>query len=291
MPPFQLLADYPPLLTCCVCVLGLIVGSFLNVVIHRLPLMLERNWRRQCRLYLQLPETDSEPTFNLSLPGSHCPACNTPLGMLQNIPLISYLLLGGRCRYCHAAISWRYPLVELLTAGCSALTAWHFGYGMQLAFALLLTWSLIALSFIDLEHLLLPDEITLPMLWLGMLLSVFGLFTDSQHSIIGAIAGYLTLFSVYQAFKSVTGREGMGFGDFKLLAMLGAWLGWQFLPLIILLSSLTGALIGVGTLILTGENSSKPAPFGQYLALAGWVALLWGDKLDDLYLQLTGLNN
>ncbi|MDD4915947.1 MAG: A24 family peptidase [Methylococcales bacterium] len=287
--PFILLQQDPQLLTSCVFLLGLIAGSFLNVVIYRLPLMLHRTWRRECRLYLQLPDTESGETFNLLLPASHCPACHSPIGVLQNIPVISYLLLGGKCRHCGAAISWRYPLVEMLTASCSALIAWHFGYSMALVFALLLTWSLIALSFIDIEQLLLPDEITQPMLWLGLLLSVFDVFTDSQNSIIGAMAGYIILFSVYQAFKSVTGKEGMGFGDFKLLAMLGAWLGWQYLPLIILLSSLTGAIVGIGTLIFAGEKARKPMPFGQYLALAGWLALLWGDALNDLYLRLSGL--
>jgi leader peptidase (prepilin peptidase)/N-methyltransferase len=253
--------------------------------------MLQRNWRQQSLQYLQLDDADAEPTLNLLLPGSHCPVCKTPISAWQNIPLLSYLLQGGKCRHCRTTISYRYPLVEMLTASCSAIAAWHFGYSIELLFALLLTWALITLSFIDMEHLLLPDEITLPLLWLGLLLSVFNVFIDSQTSIIGAVAAYLTLWTVYQTFKIVTGKEGMGFGDFKLLAVLGAWLGWQFLPLIILLSSLSGVLIGGVQLLLTGNTAQKPLPFGQYLALAGWISLIWGKELNGLYLQLSGLGS
>jgi leader peptidase (prepilin peptidase)/N-methyltransferase len=278
------------LLTACVLLLGLVVGSFLNVVIYRLPLMLLRRWQRESRQLLQLQEFGGDAeTFNLSLPGSHCPVCKTPITAWQNIPLFSFVWQSGKCRHCHAPISRRYPLVEILTASCSALLAWHFGYSTQLLFALLLTWGLIALSFIDLETLLLPDEITLPLLWLGLLLSVFDIFADCQSAIIGAIAGYLCLWSVYQLFRLFTGKEGMGRGDFKMLAMLGAWLGWQYLPLIIFLSSISGAIIGMYPLIFHRDQVGRPLPFGQYLAVAGWAALLWGEELNNLYLRLSGL--
>lgn len=270
-------------------ILGLMLGSFLNVVIYRLPLMMKTTWRRECRQFLQLPEEESKPPFDLTRPGSHCPSCQTAIKPHQNIPVASYLLLGGKCAHCAAHISPRYPLIEAFTGVCSVVVAWHFGFGLPLLFALLMTWSLIALSFIDIDHQLLPDSITLPMLWLGLLLSVFDVFTDTHASIIGAIAGYLSLWSIYWLFKLLTGKEGMGYGDFKLLAMFGAWLGWHYLPMIILLSSLVGAILGVAMIVVGRHAAGKPIPFGPYLAAAGWLAMIWGDQLNNLYLRAVGL--
>jgi len=270
-------------------IIGLLVGSFLNVVIYRLPVMMQRSWRKECRDYLELPaEKPSEP-FNLVLPLSRCPSCSTPIKPYQNIPVVSYLLLQGKCATCGQAISARYPLIEAFTAITSAFIAWHFGYGPQTLFALILTWSLIALSFIDIDHHLLPDSITLPMLWLGLLLNAFGLFTDGNAGIIGAIAGYLALWTVYHLFKLATGKEGMGYGDFKLLALFGAWLGWQALPLIILLSSLVGTIISITVIIATKRDHRIPIPFGPYLAIAGWIALVWGTEINRMYLNYIGL--
>lgn len=277
------------LLLIAVGLLGLLVGSFLNVVIFRLPLMMQADWRRECRQFLQLAEEDATPPFDLIRPGSRCPSCHSPIKAYQNIPVLSYLLLRGKCANCASAISARYPAIESLSGLCSLLVAWHFGYGLPMVFALILTWSLIALSFIDIDHHLLPDSITLPLIWLGMLLSLQGIYTDSQAAIIGAIAGYLSLWSIYWLFKLLTGKEGMGYGDFKLLSVFGAWLGWQYLPMIILLSSLVGAVIGVGMIALGKHTAGKPIPFGPYLAAAGWLALLWGDGLNQLYLHLAGI--
>ena len=269
--------------------LGLLVGSFLNVVIYRLPVMMQANWRKDCLAYLELPPEPEQTVFNLVWPSSHCPVCKAAVKPEQNIPVLSYLLLRGRCAGCGTPIPLRYPFVELLTAVLSGLVAWHFGYAPQTIFALLLTWCLVALSFIDIDHHLLPDSITLPMLWLGLLLSLTGLFTDTHASIIGAVAGYLVLWSVYQVFKLATGKEGMGFGDFKLLALLGAWLGWQALPLIVLLSSLVGSVLGITMAIFAGRDHTQPIPFGPYLAVAGWLALLWGDGINHFYLDSVGL--
>lgn len=264
-------------------VVGLLVGSFLNVVIYRLPRMMQRQWRHDCLEYLQLENTDSTETFNLALPKSTCPQCKTPILAHHNVPILSYLWLRGQCAVCKNPISARYPIVELVTALTSMTVAWHFGYGEQAAAGLLLTWTLIALSGIDLDHQLLPDVIMLPMLWFGLILSLFPIFTDSATSIIGAATGYLLLWSVYHGFKLFTGKEGMGQGDFKLLAMLGAWLGWQYLGLIILLSSLVGATLGLTLISLNKQKRETPIPFGPYLAVAGWIALLWGDKLNAWY--------
>jgi len=270
-------------------IIGLLVGSFLNVVIYRLPVMLQRSWRKECIEYLQMEAEDEGEPFNLSLPLSRCPKCQSPIKPYQNIPVISYVFLKGQCAHCKNPISIRYPLIEAFTATLSVLVAWHFGYTVQAGFALLLTWCLIALSFIDIDHQLLPDNITLPMLWLGLLLSLFGLYTDVSASVIGAIAGYMVLWLVYQAFKLATGKEGMGYGDFKLLALFGAWLGWQTLPMIILLSSLVGAVIGIAMIMFAKHDQNKPIPFGPYLAAAGWIALLWGNDLNRLYLTSAGL--
>ena len=285
----EIFTTYPAIFVASVALSGLIVGSFLNVVIHRLPIMLEREWRRDCQQFLgQDTETsvpaETESSWNLIWPGSHCPHCAKPLAVHENIPVLSYLWLRGRCSACHAAISPRYPAVELLSALLSAVVAHRFGLDAQVLPALALTWGLLALSFIDAEHQLLPDVITLPMLWLGLLLSVFRVFTDSTSAILGAVAGYLSLWLVYQLFKWLTGREGMGHGDFKLLALLGAWLGWAHLPQIILLSSLVGAVAGLTLIALTRRDHRQPIPYGPYLAAAGWIALIWGDWINATYL-------
>ncbi|MCL5041497.1 MAG: A24 family peptidase [Gammaproteobacteria bacterium] len=269
--------------------LGLIVGSFLNVVIHRLPRMMERDWLRQCREMLEPDkEQPTEATYNLVLPHSHCPHCNAEIKAWQNLPVISYLILRGRCGNCKAPISPRYPLVELLTAVLSMVVAWQFGFGWPAAAFLLLTWALISLSMIDADTQLLPDIIVLPMLWLGLLLNSAGMFTDIHSALWGAAAGYMTLWLVFWAFKLITGKEGMGYGDFKLLAMLGAWGGWQILPLTILLSSLVGAILGIIILKSRGQSNATPLPFGPYLAIAGWIALIWGDAITSQYLMFAG---
>ena len=279
----------PILLTSIIFIVGLLVGSFLNVVIYRLPIMMNKGWKKECLEYLELdPSEDSNEMFNLTLPLSRCPGCSTPIKPYQNIPVISYVFLRGKCAQCKTHISLRYPLIEALTGILSAIVACHFGYSTELFFALLLTWSLVALSFIDIDHQLLPDSINFPLLWGGLFLSLFSIYTDAHSSIIGALAGYLSLWTVYQTFKLITGKEGMGYGDFKLLAVFGAWLGWQYLPLIILLSSLVGAVIGVSMIIFVKKDRNIPIPFGPYLAVAGWIALLWGDKINTFYLKFAG---
>jgi len=263
--------------------LGLIVGSFLNVVIYRLPVMMQRSWESQCQELLALEQATQAP-FNLITPGSRCPHCGNHITALENIPVLSYLLQRGQCKHCGAPISIRYPLIELFTATLSGVVAWHFGFGLPAAFAILLTWALVAMSFIDIDHQLLPDDITLPFLWLGLLLSLFGFYTDMSSAIIGAIAGYLSLWLVFHVFKLITGKEGMGYGDFKLLALFGAWFGWQSLPLIIILSSLVGAVLGIGMILILGRDRQQPIPFGPYLAAAGWLAMLWGNDITQAYL-------
>ncbi len=289
LPIFDLLQQSPVLLTTVIFITGLMVGSFLNVVIYRLPVMMEKSWTRECQEFLQMEQEPEQSPFNLAVPQSRCPHCNHPIKPWQNIPVISYIFLQGKCANCNAPISLRYPLIEAFTGLCSAVVAWHFGFSLEMLFALLLTWSLIALSFIDIDHQLLPDSITLPLIWLGLFLSLFNIFTDAHASIIGAIAGYLSLWSIYHLFKLATGKEGMGYGDFKLLALFGAWLGWQYLPLIILLSSLVGAVIGISLIILGKQDKNKPIPFGPYLAAAGWLALIWGNQINQLYLNSLGL--
>lgn len=269
--------------------LGLIVGSFLNVVIHRLPIMMERAWLRQSREMLEPDaELPPEPTFNIVLPHSHCPHCNCEIKAWQNLPVISYVLLRGRCGQCRERISLRYPVVELLTALLSMVVAWQFGFGWEAGAMLVLTWALISLSLIDADTQLLPDAIVLPLIWLGLIANSFTLFTDLQTALWGAVTGYLSLWLVFWVFKLVTGKEGMGYGDFKLLAMLGAWGGWQILPLTILLSSLVGAILGIIILKARGQSNATPLPFGPYLAIAGWIALIWGDTITGKYLQIAG---
>ncbi|AKA15796.1 A24 family peptidase [Aeromonas hydrophila] len=264
---------------------SLMIGSFLNVVIHRLPIMLEREWQAEYLGYFN-PETQpqQEERYNLMVPRSACPHCGHAITAMENIPLLSWLWLKGRCRECQAPISARYPLVELLTALLSLVVAATFPPGWGLLAALLLTWVLVALTFIDLDKMLLPDQLTLPLLWGGLLFNLAGGFAPLADAVIGAMAGYLVLWSLYWAFKLLTGKEGMGYGDFKLLAALGAWLGWQALPIVLLLSSLVGAFIGIGLILLRNHHQNKPIPFGPYLAIAGWIALLWGDTITHWYL-------
>ncbi|HAT1550042.1 TPA: prepilin peptidase [Aeromonas hydrophila] len=264
---------------------SLMIGSFLNVVIHRLPIMLEREWQAEYLGYFN-PETQpqQEERYNLMVPRSACPHCGHAITAIENIPLLSWLWLKGRCRECQAPISARYPLVELLTALLSLVVAATYPPGWGLLAALLLTWVLVALTFIDLDKMLLPDQLTLPLLWGGLLFNLTGGFAPLADAVIGAMAGYLVLWSLYWAFKLLTGKEGMGYGDFKLLAALGAWLGWQALPIVLLLSSLVGAFIGIALILLRNHHQNKPIPFGPYLAIAGWIALLWGDTITRWYL-------
>jgi leader peptidase (prepilin peptidase)/N-methyltransferase len=295
-----LLKESPLTFTLIVGLFSLMIGSFLNVVILRLPVMMERQWRRQCAEYLAgSPDTNigtkngaaqaHEERINLATPRSRCPHCGHAISALENIPLLSYLVLRGRCSSCGAGISARYPLIEAATAALSMVVAWHFGFSWEAAAALILTWALIALSAIDYDHHLLPDSITLPLLWLGLVLSLFKLFTSSHDAIIGALAGYLSLWGVYWLFKLLTGKEGMGYGDFKLLAALGAWAGWTYLLPIVLLSSLVGAVVGIALVLLRGRDRSVPIPFGPYLATAGWITLLWGRDIVDAYWGWMGL--
>jgi len=265
--------------------LGLLIGSFLNVVIYRLPIMMQREWRAQALEYLECPPEQISERFNLLLPSSRCPHCDHRIRSWENIPLVSWLALRGKCSSCRAPISSRYPLVELACGLLSGYVAWHFGFTWQAGAMLLLTWGLVAMSMIDIDHQLLPDSLVLPLLWLGLILNSFGLFVSLESALGGAVAGYLSLWSVYWLFKLVTGKEGMGYGDFKLLAMLGAWGGWQVLPLTILLSSVVGAVLGTILLRVQRAESSTPIPFGPYLAIAGWIALLWGDRITESYLQ------
>ena len=249
--------------------------------------MMQREWRMQCAEVMELEAPDETEAFNLIVPRSRCPHCGHMIGVLENIPVLSYLLQRGKCRHCQSDISFRYPSIELLTALLTGIVAWKFGFSLHGLCAIALTWVLITLAFIDIDHQLLPDDITLPFLWVGLGLSLFGIFTDMQSAIIGAMAGYLSLWSVYQLFKLITGKEGMGYGDFKLLALFGAWLGWSMLPLIILLSSLVGAIIGITMIAFMGRDRQIPIPFGPYLAIAGWIAMLWGNDINTAYLAFS----
>jgi len=310
-----LYSNSPPLFAGSVFVLGLVVGSFLNVVIYRLPIMLEREWRAQAAELMPaasaaaiaaaaapsaaapIPAAPGPPNhFTLIAPRSACPACHAPIKAWQNIPVISWLILGGRCAACKAKISVRYPLVELATGFLSAWVAWHFGLSAATACALVVTWALIALTGIDVDHQLLPDSITIPLLWAGLLAAVLigpragaPLPVSPRGAIIGAAAGYSSLWLVYHAFRLITGKEGMGYGDFKLLAALGAWLGWKVLPPVILLSAATGAVIGILMIVLRGRDRAAPMPFGPYLAAAGWLAMMYGDAFINGYLRVSGL--
>ena len=284
---WELLASQPPVFLLGALLLGLIVGSFLNVLVHRLPLMLERQWRDDAREALALPAQPAE-RFDLLLPASRCPHCQRRIRAWENIPVLSYLFLRGRCAGCKTRISPRYPLVELASAGLTLFAAWHFGFSASAVAFMVLTWGLLALSLIDIEHQLLPDALVLPLLWLGLIVNAFGLFVPLEQALWGAVGGYLVLWTVYWVFKLITGKEGMGYGDFKLLAMIGAWGGWQILPFTLLFSSLVGALLGLILLRLSGQRASTPIPFGPYMALAGWIALLWGGQITTSYLQIAG---
>ena len=275
-------------------ILGLLVGSFLNVVIHRLPKMMERDWYQQCIEFLGSENVKDEgkkkftpEKFNLVTPNSTCPYCGHKIKPWENVPVVSYLFLRGKCSGCKAKISLRYPVIEALTAILSVAAIYVFGANLTGLACLIFTWCLIALTMIDFDTQLLPDTITLPLLWLGLIANAFGLFTTLDSALWGAIGGYLSLFSVYWLFKLLTGKEGMGFGDFKLLGALGAWLGWQMLLQIILLSALAGAVIGVGMIVIRGRDKNIPIPFGPYLAIAGWIALMWGHDINQAYLAYT----
>lgn len=287
----DLISTSPAWLTVSCVLLGLLVGSFLNVVAYRLPKMMQQEWEEQCRELLDTSAGESTPgkAFNLVTPASRCPECGHRIRAVENIPVLSYLFLRGRCSECKTPISIKYPLVELITGITAGVLAWHFGYGWPLAGALLFTWLLIAMSIIDIEHQLLPDSLTLLLLWIGLVISLGDIFLPPDQAIIGAAAGYLSLWSVYHLFRLLTGKEGMGYGDFKLLAACGAWMGWKMLPLIILLSSFVGAVVGVAMIAILGRDRQLPIPFGPYIAAAGWIALLWGDDIIQGYLQFSGL--
>jgi len=265
--------------------LGLCVGSFLNVVIHRVPRMMEREWQAQCADLRGEPPLPAE-ALSLARPRSRCASCGHQITALENVPIISYLALRGKCSQCAAPISLRYPIVEAATGMLSAYAAWHFGPTPQAVGALIMLWALIALTAIDYDTQLLPDSITLPLLWIGLALNLAGAYADLSSAVIGAMAGYLTLWSVYWLFKLATGKEGMGYGDFKLLAALGAWMGWQMLPVIILLSSIVGAVVGISLIVFSRHGRNTPIPFGPYLAAAGITALFWGPQLTRGYLGL-----
>jgi leader peptidase (prepilin peptidase)/N-methyltransferase len=270
--------------------LGLVVGSFLNVVIYRLPLMMEGRWRRDCCELLEMEAEAEDAPLTLATPNSHCPHCKAPIKPWQNIPVLSYLLLGGKCANCSVGISIRYPLLEAICGLMTLALILRFDASVPLLGAMLFTWALITLTMIDVDHQLLPDDITLPLLWLGLAFNLGGHFASLPDAVIGAMAGYLSLWSVFWAFKLLTGKEGMGYGDFKLLAALGAWLGWQYLPLIILLSSVVGSACGIALMVARNRGKEIPIPFGPYLAAAGWIALMWGDELIASYMGAAGLN-
>ncbi|MFT7129322.1 MAG: leader peptidase (prepilin peptidase)/N-methyltransferase [Gammaproteobacteria bacterium] len=282
---------YPSMLILGSVILGLLVGSFLNVVIYRLPLMMEREWKSECRVILELDPQEPSQTgnFNLAHPNSHCPNCNASIKPWQNIPVVSYLLLKGSCANCHTPISIRYPIVEALTGLLSGIIAWQLGDPVPVLLALFFTWTLISLTMIDADHQLLPDQITLPLLWAGLAINSFGVFVPLVDAFWGAVIGYLSLWSVYWLFKLVTGKEGMGYGDFKLLAALGAWMGWQSLLTVILMSSLVGAVVGSIILLINKKGRNTAIPFGPYLAAAGWITLVWGDQIAARYFQLVSV--
>lgn len=285
----QLLATHDGLFYSTIGILGLLIGSFLNVVIYRLPRMLDTQWTTQCREFLQLsPSNEKQQTFNLSLPRSHCPHCQVEIPGWRNIPLISYLLQKGRCHKCGTGISLRYPLVELFSALVSLFLAWHYGAAPQLIPALFFSWALLALFVIDLQHQLLPDQITLPLLWTGLLFNMQGMFSSLEMAVLGAVIGYLSLWLVYHVYRLLRDKHGFGYGDFKLLAAIGAWTGWPGIPLVILVSSLSGAVVGVLLILFAKHQYDKPMSFGPYLAIAGWISLLWGDNIIQNYIDYLG---
>ncbi|QOC23437.1 prepilin peptidase [Wenzhouxiangella sp. AB-CW3] len=278
-------ALHPAVLVAAVFVFGLLIGSFLNVVILRYPRRLLHDWQCQCRELLELEPPTDQPPPDLVKSRSHCPSCRNTIAWYDNIPVISWIVLGRKCRHCGTSIAFRYPLVELATAILSAVVIWHFGASTEGLAALVLTWTLIAATGIDIDHQLLPDQVTLPLLWLGLALNLWlGLFATLEDAVIGAIAGYGSLWLVYHGFRLATGKEGMGYGDFKLLGALGAWLGWQALPMIILGASLVGAIVGLVLMVAMRRGREIPIAFGPYLAAAGWIAMIWGDRILDFWL-------
>jgi len=277
---------YPAFLVVAAVVAGLMVGSFLNVVIHRLPKMLERQWRAECAELAGGTPLAPVARYDLAVQRSTCPKCGSKITAAQNIPLVSYLVLRGRCANCREPISPRYPVVEAVSGALAGYVAWRYGLSSALFGALIFTWAMIALTFIDLDTFYLPDSITLPLLWAGLLFNTGATFIDLRSAVIGAVAGYLALWSVFWAFKFATGKEGMGYGDFKLLAAIGAWLGWKMLPLVILLSSVVGAVVGIALIVFAKHAREKPIPFGPYLAVAGLIALFWGEQINRRYLDL-----
>jgi leader peptidase (prepilin peptidase)/N-methyltransferase len=281
---FDLLGSNPALWLITSGTVGLLIGSFLNVVINRLPRMMEAGWRQECSALLEVDPGLEEPV-TLSKPASHCPSCKTPIKPWQNIPVLSYLWLRGQCGTCKAAISIQYPMIELAAGGLAVWAAAHYGFGWQAGMAMVLAWALLALAAIDLKTQLLPDSIVLPLLWLGLLLNLFNLYVPIADAVVGAMAGYMSLWLVYQGFRLVTGKEGMGFGDFKLFAALGAWMGWQQLPWFILASSAVGAVVGITLLLSKRLSQDQPIPFGPYLAAAGWLAILYGEDFSRWYLN------
>ncbi|MGE3772071.1 MAG: A24 family peptidase [Gammaproteobacteria bacterium] len=287
---FDLLATSPAAFSAVLGVFGLLIGSFLNVVIHRLPIMLDREWRRDCTVLLTpaavLPV---EERYNLATPRSCCPRCGSAIRAIDNVPILSWLALRGRCRHCGAPIAARYPVIEAVAGAMGALIAWRYGYGIAAPLAAVMAWCLLALAVIDYDTMLLPDSLTLPLLWLGLAANLFGVFVPLESAVIGAMAGYLVLWLVYWAFKLATGKEGMGFGDFKLLAAIGAWLGWPVLPSVILGAAGVGAVLGLAMIALRGHERSKPIPFGPYLAAAGFLGLVWGDFVSGLLTRGGGL--
>jgi leader peptidase (prepilin peptidase)/N-methyltransferase len=289
----QLLSSSPTAFIITCFVLALLIGSFLNVVIYRLPVMMQREWRKQAEEILAEPaENLPQGRFDLIAPRSRCPSCGHEISALQNIPVISWLVLRGKCANCKTPIAARYPLVELVTAILTALVAARFGFGYEAAAAILMTWALIAISMIDVDHQIIPDSLSLPLMWIGLFLALFHpmagaeiLFVDPRDAIAGALGGYLSLWSIYHLFRLVTGKEGMGYGDFKLLAALGAWLGYQMLPLIIMLSAVVGALVGISLMVFKRHDRNVPIPFGPYLAAAGWIAMMYGPEIVGRYLD------
>jgi leader peptidase (prepilin peptidase)/N-methyltransferase len=291
----DLISEAAPIFVPVVFAFTLLIGSFLNVVIYRLPIMMEREWREQADELMKTPSDQDLPEgrFDLVMPRSRCPSCGTLITAFQNIPVVSYVFLQGRCAHCKTPISARYPLVELMTALLAAICAWHFGPGWEAIMAIILTLTLVPIAMIDADTQLIPDSIVLPLMWLGLAMSLFHsashpgtLFISPSDAIVGAMAGYLSLWSIFWVFKLVTGKDGMGYGDFKLLAALGAWLGWQQLPMIIMMSAVVGATINIVMIVARGRDRSIPIPFGPYLAAAGWITMLWGASIKNAYLDL-----
>lgn len=286
--------QYPAFFYTSVALISLAIGSFLNVVIYRFPKMLEQGWYDECREFLsdELDKTKqpkASDKISLSKPNSSCPKCGHSIRFYENIPVISWLFLKGKCSSCQSNISIRYPLIEATTALLSVLIASKYGVSLQTLFLLILTWGLISLTMIDFDHMLLPDQITLPLMWLGLLVNTTATFVSLEDAVIGAAAGYMSLFSIFWLFKLLTGKEGMGFGDFKLVAVFGAWMGWQLLPLLILMASFVGAFVGISLMVFKNHQREQAIPFGPYLAVAGWVTLLWGQSIWDWYLSTLGL--